>query len=136
MPCEGHSGDRSQYCFSAHKVDTLSGTPALCQGYPGVILLAESVGSLLGLTQALFKEKDQPRGKFLEREKWPRVCVDERQPLLPAVTTSTPRIQLFPCKGRTLLQTRHPHCVDGLLSYIQHLRATVERIREQKHTGG
>ncbi|GFO13758.1 hypothetical protein PoB_004026300 [Plakobranchus ocellatus] len=37
--------------------DTLRGTPALCQGYPGAILPAEGVGPLLGLTRALFREK-------------------------------------------------------------------------------
>ncbi|GFO40682.1 hypothetical protein PoB_006718700 [Plakobranchus ocellatus] len=36
--------------------DTLRGTPALCQGYPGAILPAEGVGPLLGLTRALFRE--------------------------------------------------------------------------------
>ncbi|GFO00766.1 hypothetical protein PoB_002727100 [Plakobranchus ocellatus] len=36
--------------------DTLRGTPALCQGYPGAILPAEGLGPLLGLTQVLFKE--------------------------------------------------------------------------------
>ncbi|GFO13723.1 hypothetical protein PoB_004022800 [Plakobranchus ocellatus] len=35
----------------------LRGTPALCQGYPGAILPAEGLGPLLGLTQALFREK-------------------------------------------------------------------------------
>ncbi|GFO42865.1 hypothetical protein PoB_006937000 [Plakobranchus ocellatus] len=37
--------------------DTLRVTPALCQGYPGAIFPAEGVGPLLGLTQALFREK-------------------------------------------------------------------------------
>ncbi|GFO43822.1 hypothetical protein PoB_007032700 [Plakobranchus ocellatus] len=37
--------------------DMLRGTPALCQGYPGAILPAEGVGPLLGLTQAIFREK-------------------------------------------------------------------------------
>ncbi|GFO10061.1 hypothetical protein PoB_003656600 [Plakobranchus ocellatus] len=37
--------------------DTLRGSPALCQGYPGAIFPAEGVGPLLGLTQALFEEE-------------------------------------------------------------------------------
>ncbi|GFO15004.1 hypothetical protein PoB_004150900 [Plakobranchus ocellatus] len=37
--------------------DTLRGTTALCQGYPGAILPAEGVGPLLGLARALFREK-------------------------------------------------------------------------------
>ncbi|GFO41315.1 hypothetical protein PoB_006782000 [Plakobranchus ocellatus] len=37
--------------------DTLRGSPALCQGYPGAILAAEGMGLLLGLNQALFREK-------------------------------------------------------------------------------
>ncbi|GFN88410.1 hypothetical protein PoB_001491600 [Plakobranchus ocellatus] len=41
--------------------DTLRGTPALCQGYPGAILPAEGLGPLLGLTRALFRVA--PHGK-------------------------------------------------------------------------
>ncbi|GFO36308.1 hypothetical protein PoB_006281300 [Plakobranchus ocellatus] len=37
--------------------DTLCGTPALCQAYPGAILPAEGVGPLLRLIQALFRVK-------------------------------------------------------------------------------
>ncbi|GFO37317.1 hypothetical protein PoB_006382200 [Plakobranchus ocellatus] len=57
----------------------LCGTPALYQGYPGAIFLAEGEGPLLGLTKAHLKKSDQPIGQHgsvlpsrVERREWPR----------------------------------------------------------------